>query len=841
MEGTVFLYDRGKTAIIYKEREYSYKEMIEGIKYYATLLQLETDDRVMVCLENRPESMMTLFSIWERKGISVNVDASSNVEQLTYFIQDAEPKYIYASDKNIENVTNAVEESGLASKIINVDEINIPEQFPVEEYSVKIEDGTRTAVMLYTSGTTGNPKGVMLSYENIMENIRGVKAVDLVTEPDRLLAVLPYHHIMPLSFTLVMPLHFGVLTVLLDDLSSEGLKKALKKYKISVIIGVPRLWEVIGKSILRQIQAKTLTRKVFEFAQKHVKSRALRKKIFKKVHTELGGNIRIMVSGGAKLDPEIGELFETLGFHMIQGYGLTETAPIVSFNVPGRERQDSVGEIIPKVEVKFLEDGEILVRGKNVMQGYYKKPEATKMVIDEEGWFHTGDLGRMEEKHLLVMGRKKDMIVLPNGKNINPGDIESELFKLTDFVQDIAVMEYEKKLVAIVYPNFELMKARGIHNVNETLKWDIIDKYNVNAPSYQKIHDIKVVKEELPKTKMGKIRRFLLPDLLKKQEQQEGVGEENKNKIIVPTEYLEEYTILQEYLEGSKGEKVCPNSHLEIDLSMDSLDMVELIAFLEGSFGVKLSEEELVDLKTPLALIKAVHSKTKEVVAKDSSFKKILEECDDVKLPVSSWVGKVAHIFISLLLGLLFSIKIENKEKLAREGAAIYIANHQSFLDVLLMNKALSLKQIGELFYIATIIHFRGAFKQYLCNHGNVVLVDVNRNLRNTLKAAAKILKSDKKLMIFPEGARTRDGKLQEFKKTYAMLAKELNLPIIPMVVQGAFEAMPFGQKPKWGSKMRLKVLDPIFPTGKMVEEIIEESKRVIAEELKRMEEGQEK
>src|SRR3712207_5170559 len=117
-----------------------------------------------------------------------------------------------------------------------------------------------------------------------------------------------------------MPLHFGVLTVLLDDLSSEGLKKALKKYKISVIIGVPRLWEVIGKSILRQIQAKTLTRKVFEFTQKHIKSMALRKKIFKKVHTELGGNIRIMVSGGAKLDAEIGELFETLGFHMIQGY-----------------------------------------------------------------------------------------------------------------------------------------------------------------------------------------------------------------------------------------------------------------------------------------------------------------------------------------------------------------------------------------------------------------------------------------------------------------------------------------------------------------------------------------
>ena len=122
MEGTVFLYDRQKTAIIYKEKEYSYKEMIEGIKYYATFLEIEAKDRVMVCLENRPESMMTLFSIWENKGISVNVDAGSTEEQLTYFIRDAEPKYIYASNKNIKNITNAVEESGLATKLINVDE-----------------------------------------------------------------------------------------------------------------------------------------------------------------------------------------------------------------------------------------------------------------------------------------------------------------------------------------------------------------------------------------------------------------------------------------------------------------------------------------------------------------------------------------------------------------------------------------------------------------------------------------------------------------------------------------------------------------------------------------------
>lgn len=167
------------------------------------------------------------------------------------------------------------------------------------------------------------------------------------------------------------------------------------------------------------------------------------------------------------------------------------------------------------------------------------------------------------------------MIVLPNGKNINPGDIESGTFQADRFCTRYCRYGIRKKIGCHSLSEFELMKARGIHNVNETLKWDIIDKYNVNAPSYQKIHDIKVVKEELPKTKMGKIRRFLLPDLLKKQEQQRNDEEEKKTTLQFPAEYLEEYTILQEYLEGSKGEKVYPDSHLEIDL-VDSLDMVEM-------------------------------------------------------------------------------------------------------------------------------------------------------------------------------------------------------------------------------------------------------------------------
>jgi len=248
--------------------------------------------------------------------------------------------------------------------------------------------------------------------------------------------MLPYHHIMPLCFTLILPMYLGVPVILLTEISSASLLKTLQENVVTVILGVPRVWEMLDKAIMTKINQSSVAKFMFKLASK-TNSMSIRKMLFSKVHKQFGGHIRLMVSGGAKIDKNILEDFRTMGFRAIQGYGMTETAPIITFNVPGRERSDSAGEVIPNVEVKIADDGEVLVKGKNVMKGYYKNEAATKEAFDAEGWFHTGDLGKMDGKYLIIIGRKKEMIVLPNGKNIDPNDVEAEIIKNTDLIKEI--------------------------------------------------------------------------------------------------------------------------------------------------------------------------------------------------------------------------------------------------------------------------------------------------------------------------------------------------------------------------------------------------------------------
>ena len=403
-----------------------------------------------------------------------------------------------------------------------------------------------------------------------------------------------------------MPMYFGTFLVILDELSSEALKSALKKHKISVIIGVPRVWEMLHKAIMGKINSNFVAKKLFNLC-KSVNSVALSKKVFKKVSDELGGCMRILVSGGAKLDPEVSANFKTLGLPIIEGYGLTETSPIIAFNRPNNNVIGSAGQLIPDIQVKIAEDEEILVKGANVMKGYYNNPKATSEAIDEDGWFHTGDLGKFEGDSLFIIGRKKEMIVLSNGKNINPGDIESSILKETDLIKEIAVMEYNNHLMAIVYPDFDLIRRRQIANIKETLKWEIIDKYNVNAPKYRKILEVKIVKDELPKQNLEKLEDLCLKDFLSKNDEEvKENSQEKKEKIEVPQEIISEYETLKKYLETNFNCEVEPNFHLELDLGLDSLDIVEILSFIETNFGVKVNEEQFSNLKSILDIAKFI-------------------------------------------------------------------------------------------------------------------------------------------------------------------------------------------------------------------------------------------
>ena len=751
------------------------------------------------------------------------------MDQLAYVLGDSTPKYLFVSNKTKKVAEEANSKLNNIIKIINVDELVLPAEYKIKKEEFENDSNDDVAVIVYTSGTTGNPKGVMITYENIKTNMEGVRAVDLVNETDVILAMLPYHHIMPLCFTLILPMYMGVPIVLLTEISSASLLKTLQENRVTVILGVPRVWEMLDKAIMIKINESSLAKFMFKMAEK-INSMAIRKMLFSKVHKQFGGHIRLMVSGGAKIDKNILEDFRTMGFCAIQGYGMTETAPIIAFNVPGRERSDSAGEVIPNVEVKIADDGEILVKGKNVMKGYYNNEKATEEAFDKDGWFHTGDLGRMDGKYLIIIGRKKEMIVLPNGKNIDPNDIENEIIKNTDLIKEIAVTEYKEQLLAIIYPDFQQIEAKKIVNIKDAIKWEVIDKYNVTAPNYKKIHDIKIVKKELPKTRIGKIRRFMLKDLI---EDKDDVIEqkEEKKTIVVPPEMKEKFDIINKYIDERYHKDIDLDSHIELDLGFDSLDIVEFMNFLNKTFGINLVEQDFVENKTISAIIKLVNEKAGkfvEKVDKNENLKKIIESDSDVKLPKDARYAKFLRVILGPFFRFYFKYKCIDKENI-KDGAGIIVGNHQSYLDGFMVNNVFTTKEMNDNYYIATALHFKSKTMKYLANHGNIILVDANRNLKNTLQAAAKVLKNNKKLIIFPEGARTRDGQLHEFKKTFAILAKDLNVPIYPFVLKGAYEAFPYNKKFPKRNNVSVQFLERIEPNNKTVEELVEETKNNIA------------
>ena len=811
-----FVKDYNKTAIIYDGKEISYKEAIIKSKIFSQEFPIENEDKVIIFMENRPELLYSFLGTWDKSGTCVCLDASLSGEELVYYINDSDSKYIYTSQGNLPKVQKALEISGKTLGIAVVDDI-ADKEFD-GELIINAPAPENVALMLYTSGTTGNPKGVMLKFDNILINVEGLDKYNMFVQEDIVLALLPMHHIFPLLGSGVIPLAKGATIVFLKEMSSQAMVDAFQKYKVTMMIGVPRLWEMLHQKIMEKINASKVTKGIFKLAEK-INSISFSRKIFKKVHDNFGGNLRFFVSGGSKLDPKIARDFLTLGIKICEGYGMTETAPMISFTPLNEIMPGSAGKILPGIEVKIADDGEIIARGRNVMKGYYKRPEATAETIDKDGWIHTGDLGEIKNDYLYVTGRKKEMIVLSNGKNINPIEIEQWITGKTNLIQEIVVAEIDSVLTAVIYPNFQKISEEKVTNIKETLKWGVIDSYNGKAPNYKKILDIRIVQEEMPKTKIGKIRRFMIPEMLK--------AKENDN-IVIEEPKFEEYTMLKEYLVKVKKKPVTPFAHIELDLGMDSLDMVELLTYLESTFGIKASEELIIENSTVEKLAVYIKENRGENKVEEVNWNEYLNKDIDVELPKSNIVTKIGKAILWIVFKLYIRVKKEGTENITTDPV-IYAGNHQSFLDAFLFNHVVPTNVLNNVYYLAKVKHFSKGYMKTLGENSNVILVDINKNLGEVLQTLAMVLRSGKSVAIFPEGARTRDGKMLEFKKAFAILAKELNIPIVPFGIKGAFEAFPSNSKFPKSSDVEIKFFERIGPKDMSYEEIVEKTRDCIS------------
>lgn len=820
----IFVKDYNKTAIIYDDREYSYKEVILSAKSFSERINIKKEDRVIIFMENRPELLFSFLGIWNKQGTCVCLDGGFSGEELTYYIKDCEPKYIFTSKVNYEAAVKGLELAGMKNSVEILIVDDLPIDYTGDDLTIEIEDKYFVSLILYTSGTTGNPKGVMLMFDNILINMEGLDEYKMFRTTDRVLALLPMHHIFPLLGAGVVPLGKGSTIVFLKEVSSQAMVEALQKYKITFIIGVPKLWEMLHKKIMEKINGGKITKFIFKLAEK-INNKNFSRKIFKKVHDGFGGNIRFFVSGGSKLDPQVSRDFLTLGIDVCEGYGLTETSPMISFTPTDEVVPGSAGKILTGVTVKIADDGEILAKGRNVMKGYYGRPDAIAEVIDKDGWFHTGDLGEIKNGLLYVTGRKKEMIVLSNGKNINPIEIEQWIMANTDLIKEMAIMDYEDKLTAVIYPDFYKLHEEGITNITETFKKGVIDKYNKQAASYKKVLDVKIVQEELPKTKIGKIRRFMLKDVINKKE-------EKVQNIVEPS--TEEYKNISAFLKSIKNKPIIPNAHLELDLGLDSLDTVELLSHIEGTFGVKIDEQTFVEHCTVEKLAEYVEKHSNEMMNDTQmDWKEILSKDTEGELPKSNGIGKIIKFILKPAFLFFVKVKKEGLENIEKNEPVIFAGNHQSFLDGFIVNQAVPNSVLDKTYYFADIKHFKKGYMKFMGENSNIIFVDINKNLVNSLQMLSKALRSGKNIVIFPEGTRTRDGKINNFKKFFAILSKELNIPIVPFVLDGAYEAYPPSSKYPKGGDVKVKFLEKIYPADMSYEEITEKVYNTIKKELK--------
>ncbi|MBO4618947.1 MAG: AMP-binding protein [Victivallales bacterium] len=805
-----YLKDAPKTAIIYGDQRIDYHHLIAKVLAFSAYTGGSDGDRVAVVMENRPEWPMAFMSAWQNHQIPVPMDMQSSPEELAFMMRDAGVKTVWCSTKTAANVQAALAlVPELGTQMFRIEDIPEPAETnePLEFRDIPDEE---IGVIIYTSGTTGRPKGVILTIKNLRVNQDSVSIdVPIYREDDVHLALLPFHHVLPLQASMLMPLAIHSTIVIVPELKGETIKAAMHDNHVTMLVGVPKLFTVLRDGILKQIHASKLATALFKICRA-INCLWLNKKVFKKVQDAFGGKGRYFPCGGAALDEEVIRDMRTVGIEILLGYGLSETAPMVSFPRPGKLRKHASGQLLPGEEAKIV-DGEILVRGPNVSPGYWQRPDETAASFDQDGWFHTGDLGYIDEdKYVFITGRKKELIILGNGKNITPEEIEQKIMaNSNDLIEECALVGNGDALELLALPKEHTIKTRRILNIEETILDEVIEPYNEHAASYKRILKLALLSEPLPRTRLGKLKRHELSKILK------GNGHKPREDAA-PAPNTQEYALIHQYLEDTTGQQVQPDDHFELDLGVDSLGKVAFITYLNGTFGNKLSEETLVDFPTARTLaahLAGLAVPGAELQGKTFNWHDILNEPVDVTLPQPGWSHLHLHGLSRFFLG-SFLCKVEGTglENLP-DTPFILAPNHQSFLDSFFLTAVLAPKTIRDAYSYATAKHINGVLARHFARTHNVIVMDLNGDIRRSLQTLAVALRQGKIVSIFPEGTRSMDGSLSPFKPAFAILAKELNVPVVPVAIQGAYEMFPRGKRwPRYGQNVRVNFLPRILP-----------------------------
>lgn len=536
-----------------KEGEFRYithKEVREDINSLGTKFMDMgfKGKRIAVIGENRYEWGVCYLATCCGTGVIVPLDKSLPENEIRSLIERSEVEVICYS-KKYDDIMKRVKEDKLGKLTTFISMDLEKEENGILSWKELVKQGKdlldngniafldaevdpeNMEIMLFTSGTTSMSKAVALSHKNICANIMDIKSVLNVDETDTMLSFLPLHHTFECTTGFLYPLSTGACVAYCEGI--KHIAENIKQYKITAMVSVPILFENMYKKVMRGIEKQgkmPAVQKGLKISNLLMKFHIdLRKKIFKDIHAILGGKVRLFISGAAGLDPEVEKGFNALGFRIAQGYGLTETSPVIATGNDKYNRNGSVGKVLPSLEVKIDEPneegiGEIVVKGPSVMIEYYGNEEATKKSL-VDGWFYTGDLGYLDKDgYLFITGRKKDVIVLKNGKNIYPEELENLINRVEGVKESLVYGKPDrdndtKICCKIVYDKEEMKEAYGIKTEEEILEkmQQVIKRINKTMPLYKYIREVSITEEELIKTTTQKVKRHEeLAKILKK-------------------------------------------------------------------------------------------------------------------------------------------------------------------------------------------------------------------------------------------------------------------------------------------------------------------------------------
>jgi len=858
------------------------RKVAEAIGTWLQSQKLEPGARVAILADNHPRWVAAYLGIIAAGYAAVPLDTALHPDQLTKLFKDSGTSLLFCDDRHRAAGEKALEGSSIPIVRLSsgtrpnasgreLDAILAQSSKNFRAADPKPED---LASLLYTSGTTADPKGVMLTHDNLMGEVEAVFGWADIGPNDALLGVLPLFHVLSQMANLMLPLVKGSRVVYLDTLNTTELMRALAERNITAFAVVPQFFYLIHERIFKEIDARGAVAKrlvralmgITRFSRKFGLNPG--KIFFRKVHQIFGNNMRYLVTGGSHFDPQIGHDFHDLGIDILQAYGLTESTAAAFATPPTDNVIGSVGPPLKGVQARIVDAqqdeeigrdvGEIAIRGRIVMKGYWNRPDATAAVI-KEGWLHTGDLGYFDSYgNLFITGRKKEVIILSNGKNIYPEEVEAHYLK-SPFIKEICVMGLlgrpgdpsSDRLHAVAVPNFDVLKQRKIVNAKEVIRFDI-EGLSAQMASTKRIGSYEIWQEDLPRTTTRKLKRFEIERRVKEnQGNQTTEAEIAAEKPLTPEDssWLERSEVqrairLIREAARAKPAEIRPNQNLELDLGLDSMQRVELLVDLEQELGGDVQESQLAEVYTvrelvDLVLESAASGATTQNRKRFSGWQAILQEP-----PIDPDVLALAHpqkfrettwYLLTRMVAMLaydrFHLKVSGLERIPKKGPFLLCPNHQSYLDGVIMCGVLPWEIFQDVFFVGTSEHFGSGFMHTLARWLRVIVVDPDANLIPAMRAGAFGLRHGRVLVLYPEGERSIDGTPKAFKKGAVILSIHVQVPIVPVAIEGFYDAWPRGKSFQKFAPLQIKFGAPIYPP--LEADASEETYEQLTKELK--------